>query len=383
MHPGCRRIGIQKVVLLPCREFFCLPSKSYIQLGMLGECEPVDARYLASGGAVVAEAIEEVTWKGNLWRSPPAWRRERSLVTTMSRSPITCHGALNSVESWHSWHPVVLDSSTGKPAEGVHIILQVLEESGSTDIFHPLARGLLYHPLPAIYSETVCRITNGDGRCIDLLPPAGSREAKQEETDLITGQTYKIIFKTKEYFERTERDSFYPWVEVSWSHYVSVVRQRQFDRYLSQSSLLRNITTFLYWSVHTDLQRTEEARLLATLLWIGDKEGNNWDMMYSKMSENVDAGNDSQMPYDWYRDLSSNVWGHCHIVSLWCCFPSWIVWRAARKYPDSWSFPRRPLWTLWGNRLTLNHKSIYLCSTDRLRSARGINTAVQPWPNSN
>lgn len=61
MHPGCRRIRIQKVVLLPCREFFCLPSKSYIQLGMLGECEPVDARYLASGGAVVAEAIEEVT----------------------------------------------------------------------------------------------------------------------------------------------------------------------------------------------------------------------------------------------------------------------------------------------------------------------------------
>ncbi|KAF8347091.1 hypothetical protein F5887DRAFT_76057 [Amanita rubescens] len=107
----------------------------------------------------------------------------------MSRSPITCH---------------VLDSSTGKPAEGVHIILQVFEETdiqGGTDIFHPLARG----------------ITNGDGRCIDLLPPAGSREAKQEETDLITGQTYKIIFKTKEYFQRTERDSFYPWVEISFT----------------------------------------------------------------------------------------------------------------------------------------------------------------------
>ncbi len=94
---------------------------------------------------------------------------------------------------------------------------------------------------------TVCRITNGDGRCVDLLPPVGSREAEQEETDLITGQTYKIIFKTKEYFQRTERDSFYPWVEVSWSPtIVAVIRQRQFDRYLSQSSLPRNITTFLY-----------------------------------------------------------------------------------------------------------------------------------------
>ena len=29
------------------------------------------------------------------------------------------------------------------------------------------------------------------------------------------GQIYKIIFKTKEYFEHTKRKSFYPWVEVS------------------------------------------------------------------------------------------------------------------------------------------------------------------------
>ena len=62
---------------------------------------------------------------------------------------------------------------------------------------------------------TAYRTTNADGRCIDLLPPVGSPEAQQEETDLITGQTYKIIFRTKEYFQKTERDSFYPWVEVS------------------------------------------------------------------------------------------------------------------------------------------------------------------------
>jgi len=103
------------------------------------------------------------------------------------KSPITCH---------------VLDASTGKPAEGVVIRLQQLEVSGNggPDIFHPLAKGY----------------TNADGRCLDLLPPAGSHEAKTEKTELISGQTYKVVFKTKEYFERTNRQSFYPWVEVSF-----------------------------------------------------------------------------------------------------------------------------------------------------------------------
>ncbi|KAH9486504.1 5-hydroxyisourate hydrolase [Psilocybe cubensis] len=103
----------------------------------------------------------------------------------MSKSPITCH---------------VLDSSTGKPAEGVFIRLQQLEVSkeGGPDIFHPLAKGE----------------TNADGRCLDLLPPRGSELARKEKTDLVAGQTYKVIFRTKEYFDRTNRRSFYPWVEI-------------------------------------------------------------------------------------------------------------------------------------------------------------------------
>ncbi|KAF4623064.1 hypothetical protein D9613_002232 [Agrocybe pediades] len=106
----------------------------------------------------------------------------------MSKSPITCH---------------VLDSSTGKPAENVFIRLQILEKAkveGEPDIFHPLAKGY----------------TNADGRCLDLLPPAGSELAKKEKTDLVAGQTYKVVFKTKEYFEKTNRKSFYPWVEISF-----------------------------------------------------------------------------------------------------------------------------------------------------------------------
>ncbi|KAJ7597505.1 hypothetical protein C8J56DRAFT_1011889 [Mycena floridula] len=101
----------------------------------------------------------------------------------MSKSPITCH---------------VLDSSTGKPAQDVQIRLQKFSPATSPDgpdIFSPLATGK----------------TNSDGRCLDLLP-GDSVEAKDIEAG-----TYKIVFKTKEYFERTgNRKCFYPWVEITF-----------------------------------------------------------------------------------------------------------------------------------------------------------------------
>jgi len=106
----------------------------------------------------------------------------------MSKSPITSH---------------ILDASTGKPAPGVVIHLQQLKAAtnGGPDIFHPLAEG----------------VTNEDGRCLDLLPPAGSAEALKQGTDLVTSRIYKVIFKTKEYFESTHRKSFYPWVEITFT----------------------------------------------------------------------------------------------------------------------------------------------------------------------
>lgn len=55
-------------------------------------------------------------------------------------------------------------------------------------------------------------MTNGDGRCSYLFPPPHSDEAKQEMT---AGKRYKMIFKTKEYFDRTNRTTFYPCVEVN------------------------------------------------------------------------------------------------------------------------------------------------------------------------
>ncbi|KAG5647775.1 hypothetical protein DXG03_008498 [Asterophora parasitica] len=137
----------------------------------------------------------------------------------MSKSPITCHGQFTrplSSQSLSSF--LVLDSSTGKPAEGVFIRLQQFEVSttGGPDIFQPLAKGY----------------TNADGRCLDLLPPAGSLEEKAEKTALKAGQTYKIVFKTKEYFEQTGRASFYPWVEVSEKCFL----QAQTSPHISQIS---------------------------------------------------------------------------------------------------------------------------------------------------
>jgi 5-hydroxyisourate hydrolase len=54
--------------------------------------------------------------------------------------------------------------------------------------------------------------TDLDGRCVDLL----STEAQEKQTQLKAGGLYKVVFKTKEYFEATGRKSFYPWVEITF-----------------------------------------------------------------------------------------------------------------------------------------------------------------------
>ncbi|KAJ7070866.1 hypothetical protein C8F01DRAFT_1046592 [Mycena amicta] len=87
------------------------------------------------------------------------------------KSPITCH---------------VLDSSIGKPGDGVSVHLQRLNDDNT---FTVLATGE----------------TNADGRCTELLTP-----------QTLAAGTYKIVFKPKEYFERTGRKCFYPWVEIAF-----------------------------------------------------------------------------------------------------------------------------------------------------------------------
>jgi 5-hydroxyisourate hydrolase len=103
----------------------------------------------------------------------------------MSKGPITCH---------------VLDVSLGRPAEGVEVNVQTYHKGQrNVDIFSPFAHG----------------VTDADGRCLNMLPPRGSDEARLQNKRVDAG-TYKIVFKPKEYFEKTGRKCFYPWVEITF-----------------------------------------------------------------------------------------------------------------------------------------------------------------------
>jgi len=105
----------------------------------------------------------------------------------MAKSPITCH---------------VLDSSIGRPATGVKLSLQQYRESTTAD-------GTSSHWELLAVGET-----NADGRCLDLLPSPGSVEAGGNGTTLKAGGLYKIVFKTKDYFDGSSVKTFYPWVEI-------------------------------------------------------------------------------------------------------------------------------------------------------------------------
>lgn len=78
----------------------------------------------------------------------------------------------------------ILDTTLGKPAAGVTIILSA--QDGET--WHELARGE----------------TNSDGRIKDLLPA----------DRILAPGTYKLKFLTGAYFERAGSTGFYPFVEI-------------------------------------------------------------------------------------------------------------------------------------------------------------------------
>jgi 5-hydroxyisourate hydrolase len=78
----------------------------------------------------------------------------------------------------------ILDTTKGKPAKGVTIILF----RDQMDQWKEIAKG----------------ITNSDGRITDLL----------KKDILLSHGTYKIRFETKEYFDKQGIDTFYPYVEI-------------------------------------------------------------------------------------------------------------------------------------------------------------------------
>lgn len=88
----------------------------------------------------------------------------------MTRSPITCH---------------VLDASLGKP--GADIVVSLWSVHNGVEL--------------SLWANAK---TDNDGRCNNLLEP----------TKEIHPGMFRVRFETKEYFERTKRDTFFPFVEV-------------------------------------------------------------------------------------------------------------------------------------------------------------------------
>lgn len=80
----------------------------------------------------------------------------------------------------------VLDTSLGRPAAGVPIMLELARD----DDWQPVGDG----------------VTDDDGRLGTLLEP----DAPLEEG------TYRITFDTSAYFDATDRDGFYPSVQIAF-----------------------------------------------------------------------------------------------------------------------------------------------------------------------
>ena len=49
---------------------------------------------------------------------------------------------------------------------------------------------------------------------MQLYPEAGPGQRREELIKLEAGKLYKVVFRTKDYFESVGRKCFYPWVEV-------------------------------------------------------------------------------------------------------------------------------------------------------------------------
>ncbi|XP_006860149.1 PREDICTED: 5-hydroxyisourate hydrolase-like [Chrysochloris asiatica] len=79
----------------------------------------------------------------------------------------------------------VLDTASGKPAQGLHLCLYRLEGPGQQ------------------WMELRKSYTDADGRCPGLLEPGQ-----------MNGGTYKLSFNTEGYWRTRGQESFYPYVEV-------------------------------------------------------------------------------------------------------------------------------------------------------------------------
>jgi 5-hydroxyisourate hydrolase len=84
---------------------------------------------------------------------------------------------------------LVLDTARGRPAAGVPVVLEVLDQSDGRQ-----------------WSRIGQGVTDGDGRIRQLMP---------HEVALVPG-TYRIIFATGRYFELLGIEGFYPEAAITF-----------------------------------------------------------------------------------------------------------------------------------------------------------------------
>jgi 5-hydroxyisourate hydrolase len=79
----------------------------------------------------------------------------------------------------------------------VGVSLQVRQASATPETWRSLAKG----------------VTNAHGRCNNLL----SSDEVAPDVKLEAGGLYKIVFETKDYFDKAGKTTFYPWVEIPFT----------------------------------------------------------------------------------------------------------------------------------------------------------------------
>ena len=194
------------------------------------------------------------------------------------------------VSAWwyHNWSLLsVLDSSTGKPAEGVEVVLQVFHQVGKASVFEPIAEKYVYpvHVDVTLLLTLALHQPYRLGRSLYATLGLGYRKQNRRRAmetwsgeDLQGHIPDQTIFWTDGeevllslgrcaypnsqpsdppsflpflYFSAKEGQDMVYWIKHLWG-----CRSR-----LKWRSP-RNIIIFLYWLVRTRLRRTEEARVV-------------------------------------------------------------------------------------------------------------------------
>lgn len=102
----------------------------------------------------------------------------------------------------------VLDTSLGKPAAGIPVLLEKREGGGWFEVSASLhstdtKRQERVQDAPGDWTEIARGCSDADGRCGNLIEDAGQGE-------------YRLVLQVGEYFARAKRQSLYPEISITF-----------------------------------------------------------------------------------------------------------------------------------------------------------------------